>query len=272
MKIENTTVYGFKPALRGMRNPKNSWAKSDSFFYSGCDFHNHETRASYSPTRYIDLAGTVYTWEQLPTELRGECTRRSWDSDPEHKIKKPEMCIIGPKDMKLATSLIKGGSEHRKFLRQIMIWMDITIPRYVWQELDTYKVATVRNSCSTMHKLSSRDLEQSDFEQPIDSTLLHEINQLGAYIRTIKLIKEEEERKQAQAGLPINEALRQMKNILPEGFLQRATYSLNYETALIMFHQRKNHRLPEWNVDSEGSICSWILSLPYMKEWTQLKK
>jgi hypothetical protein len=208
MLIENTEVYGFRAALRGMRNPMNSWDRSDSEIPGPCFF----------------LKSMV-----------------------------PELPYIGPKDMELALKLINGGSEHRKFLRQIQIWVDFTLPRYVWQELDTYKVATVRMSCSTMHKLTSRHLEQSDFEDIIPDAWLTWIN---------------DKIDEAKSG---KFDLNARKGLLPEGYLQKATYTLNYETALTIYHQRKNHRLPQWNAHTEGSICNWILNLPYMTEWVKTK-
>ena len=210
MKIENIEVYGFRSALRGMRNPMNSWAKSDSTF-----------RSSKQPNE----AGP---WQQ-------------------YGIRASEYPMIGYADMQLALSLIKGGGAHRKFLRQIMIWWDITIPRMIWQELDTYKVGTVRNSCSTMHKLGSRDLERSDFEGgDIDPRQLDLINSLGGLYREHKSPHD----------------LHRLKMQLPEGFLQKATYSFSYETALKMYFDRHDHRMPEWS-GPEG-ICAWIMRLPYM--------
>lgn len=164
--------------------------------------------------------------------------------------------FIGLRDQGLARKLIMRGSEHRKFLRQIMIWMDITIPRYVWQELDTYKVATVRASCSTMNKLGSRDLCQTDFELPISELTLEHINQLA---RLLREAKEEHE--------GVRETRRQLKNELSEGYLQKATYSMSYETALGVLLQRGNHRLPEWRLDTLGSICDTLISLPYMRHF-----
>lgn len=232
MKIENIEVYGFRRALFGMRNPMNSWEKSDSKF-----------------VQYVDP---------------GEGIWYSYIPETETPICCMEGPIIGPEDMRLAKKLIKGGSEHRKFLRQIEVCWDITIPRYIWQELDTYKVATVRNSCSTMHKLSSRDLEQCDFELPIPEEWLAEINRRGEHIRNLKVMK--------APSKEVNAALRDMKNILPEGFLQRATYSFNYETGLSMYFQRRNHRMPEWNEKNEGSICWTLLKLPYMSEFVGAAK
>jgi hypothetical protein len=219
MKIEDVRVFGFEPALHGMRNPMDSWPDSDSFCY--------------------DIGG-----EEFIELFNGEMARV------------PERPIIGEKDMKLACKLIRRGSEHRKFMRQIMVWMNITIPRYVWQELDTYKVATVRNSCSTMNKLGAKDLEQSDFQHPIPAAQLDNINMLGRILREAK-----------GEGEGVREARVQLKNDLCEGFLQKATYSMSYETVLTAILQRENHRLPEWRKKSEGSIVQTLLALPYMTQF-----
>jgi hypothetical protein len=210
MKIENVEVYGWRAALRGMRNPMNSWNKSDSTFGE-------------------------------------ERLTKDWDDG---LVRVAEDVVIGPSDMTLALSLIKGGGAHRKFLRQIQITWDISIPRMIWQELDTYKVATVRNSCSTMHKLGSRDLEPCDFqdyEEGLDRVHLDLVNRLGAAYRADKT----------------PENLHRLKLRLPESFLQKATYSFSYETALKMWFDRKDHRMPEWS--GSGGICKWITCLPYMQ-------
>lgn len=197
MKIENTEVSGFQAAIHGMRNPMNSWDKSDSNF---------------------------------------DC----------------EM-IIGPNDLELSKKLIKAGTEHRKFLRMIHIQCFITLPRYIWQEMDTYKVSTVRLSCSTMHKLGMTDLTIQDFQNNwILEETLQELNFLGRNYRETKNV----------------DLLRQMKQILPEGFLQSADLDFNYETAMNMYYQRKNHRMSEWS--GENGICKWMESLPMMNQWLNL--
>lgn len=225
MKIEYVEVYGFRPGFRGMRNPFESHHKSDSIFFGYVN----------TPISNKDF-GDIHMVEEFE---------------------------IGPNDMKLALKLIKGGSEHRKFLRQIMIWFDITIPIYVWSEKDTYKVATVRNSCSTMHTLGLRNLTQNDFELPINNEVLDDLNTLGAKFRDAKLIKDIT----AQ-----NNIRRKYKNDLPSGFLQKSTYMMSYEVALSMYFQRRNHRLNEWSIKNPQSICSMIYSLPYMKEFIGAKE
>ena len=199
MKIENTEISGFKAAIRGMRNPMNSWSLSD-------------------------------------TDINQESSN----------------FIFGEKDNELAKKLIKSGKDHRKFLRLIHVSVDLTLPRYIWTELDTYKVSTVRASCSTMHKLGSEPLVPSDFqdEKVLENTLYH-INELAKRYRDKKEVS----------------VLRDMKQILPEGFLQKATFDMSYETAMTIYFGRKNHRMTEWT----ESICPWIESLPMMAEWLKIQ-
>jgi len=231
MSITNIRVFGFEPAFRDLRNPKESWDRSDSKFY--LDSPYNETVSAVEP----------------------------WDSS---RIGAPELPFIGPKDMKLALNLIVGGGAHRKFLREITVWWTITIPRALWQELDTYKVATVRNSCSTMHKLGSRDLTPQDFaDEDVSPRVLDGLNEMGVAYRN-KQPYTNFVTGRTYEGVPL---LRHMKFRLPEGFLQRAGYVFNYETALKMWYDRKDHRMEEWS--EPDCICDTIASLPYMKEFIE---
>jgi hypothetical protein len=161
--------------------------------------------------------------------------------------------IIGAKDLALACKLISASRSERKFLRAIHIWWDITLPRYIWTEFDTYKVATVRLSASTMHKLGSRDLTPDDFaDRNIQQGVLESLNSLGAQYREA-------------TGITKVAILRNMKQQLPEGYLQFATVNFNYETAIAMYHDRKNHRMAEWS--GVGGICESIKNLPFMTEF-----
>jgi hypothetical protein len=237
MKIEFTEVYGFRAALRGMRNPFDSWDNSDSCFSTRTAHHD-----------WVDITGNA-------------------TSDPDHSpiwcnpadagsiISEPEFTVIGPIDLDLAKRLISKGGDHRKFMRMIIVWCDFVLPRYVWQEVDTYKVATVRNSCSTMNTLGKRDLQHSDFENPLPETMLQALNAAIADFR-------EADGSKAKRSERVT-----MKDLLPEGFLQRATFMMSYEVCYRMFFARRNHRLPMWRETSQGSICSWIKSLPYMNEF-----
>jgi hypothetical protein len=233
IKITDTEVFGFRAALRDMRNPMESWDKSDSSF------------------RHVLPEPPHSTWSQLGFDV-------------------PEFPLIGPADMGLAKKLIAGGTEHRKFLRQIVINAVFEAPRYVWQEIDTYKVATVRNSCSTMHKLGHRELKADDFAgSDIPPSHLDALNDLG--------------RRYRDGGMKDYQLVVRMKRLLPEGFLQRAGYHMSYETALAMFRHRANHRLAEWRFTTdtgeasvggtvERSICDWIYLLPYMADFISAVK
>lgn len=225
MKIEKTVVFGFEPALRGMRNAMESWDKADS------DFH----RGGMGERIACHCGDSIYV---------------------------PEQPYIGPNDMKLVCNLVKAGPSHRKFTRQIVVWADFTLPLYMWSEFDTYHgdpvawdwgTQPVRDSCSTMHKLGSRELTPVDFEDDDpDLRYLDRLNEIGKLMRVT-------------SGDAKVKYLRKLKKKLPSSYLLKSTYSMNYETALTMYAQRKNHRLPEWS--GAGGICEWIKTLPYMVEF-----
>ncbi len=192
----------------------------------------------------------------------------SWDSaDSEFNIKIKHETIsywtelpnLGPNDLKLLLSLTRNGNEHRKVLRDIAVWFNITLPIYVWSEFDTYKIGVTRNSCSTMHKLGHRKLVSSDFAyNRVNPHVLEELNVLGECLR--------EAREEENKGLE-TQCLKLMKIDLPGGYLQKATIACNYEALLNMFYQRRNHRLDEWrekNDSSEYSLISSMYSLTNM--------
>jgi len=199
MKFENTQVFNFEGALRGMRNPKDSWDKNDSRYDKNYNY------------------------------------------------------IIGKNDLKLAQVLINAGKEHRKFLRQIMVCVDITAPRYWWSEFDTYKVGTTANSCSTMHKLDAYPITIDMFE--IDEIF----DEYDSIYNTIDML--EGLRKLYNETKDIR-YLRAMKQRLPESFLQKRTITMNYENIYEMVRQRGHHRLKEWHKDT----MEWIEALPYFNE------
>ena len=216
MKFENTEVWGFEHAIRGMRNPLNSWDKGDS--------------------GYID--------------------RRFNDQ-----------FYIGKNDLDLAQRLIKAGSEHRKFLRQIFVAVDITAPLYFFKELDTYKVGTVSNSTSTMHKLASTPITVGCFE--MDDFSIFETNSndneksmnsfefwnlyLIPYLEKLRVLFNETKDKRYW---------KELIRLLPESWLQKRTITMNYENILNMYRQRKNHKLTEWS----KSFIDWERTLPYAQE------
>lgn len=196
IKIENTEVSGWAAAVRGMRNPMNSWDKSDSF--------RHE----------------------LTDEFQ-----------------------VGENDYRLMKQLVQAGSDHSKFMRMINVTLDITAPLYWWKEADTYKVATVRNSCSTMHKITAKEFELDDFshEHLFDNnnTLAYIVCALNVYRKNYLETKDKA-------------WWWQIILILPNSYNQRATLQLNYAVLRNIYHARKNHKLDEWH-----DFCHWIESLPY---------
>ena len=246
MKFENTEVWGFEHALRGMRNPKNSWDKSDSGWTKDITNENHE-----------------------PAIICGEYG-----------------LFIGDNDLRLAQTLIRAGSEHRKFMRQIFVSVDITAPLYWWKEFDTYKVGTVANSTSTMHKITSNPITIDCFEiddyQPDFSLNNNGVHKLidgleelrKCYLTYVEKSKlehlSESERKhcKAQAKYYWKELIRW----LPESWLQTRTVTMNYENLLAICGkgQRRFHKLNEWSgIDDVNlsNFISWARTLPYSQEF-----
>lgn len=211
MKFEKTEVWGFKHAIRGMRNPLESWEKSDSL---------------------------------IEREFEGQLE-------------------IGENDMKLAQSLIRAGSEHRKFLRQIFVSVDITAPLYWWKEFDTYKVGTTANSTSTMHKLASTPITMDCFEMDDYSF------GVGAEDTWDFLIQSCENLRKNYLFTKDKRYWKELIRLLPESWLQTRTVTMNYENILNMIHQRKNHKLNEWSgVDNPANenFIKWAKTLPYAEE------
>lgn len=217
MKLENTEVWGFEHAIRGMRNPLESWNKSDSHY---------------------DIE-EVMVDEEVVLE-RGKY-------------------IIGSNDLQLAQTLIRAGSEHRKFLRQIFVAVDITAPLYFFKELDTYKVGTVANSTSTMHKLASTPITIDCFEMG-DFTPLIDNFKIDLSWQTIMTYLEQ--LRQRYNETKDKRYWKELIRLLPESWLQKRTITMNYENILNMYRQRKNHKLTEWS----KSFCDWVKTLPYAEE------
>lgn len=237
IKIENVNVYGWEPAIRGMRNPLNSWEKSDS-----CECSLGEMEYSKCLT---------------------SCT--------ESKI--PEKCInckgvyLGKNDLKLMQSLSKAGTDHSKFLRMIVVTMDITAPLYWWKEFDTYKVGTVTNSCSTMHKIHDKRFEREDFSIEHIENCAYPKCELNPNGETHWMVCMDN----VIASLNVARELFlqtgdkkywwQMIQLLPSSYNQKRTVLLNYQVLKNMYFARRNHKLDCW-VD----FCKWIETLPYFKE------
>lgn len=221
IKIENVSTAGFEPAVRGMRNPMNSWGKSDSGWCKGGN-------------DFVDCC----------MEIHGNCPREDGDVFLE------DVFCVGKSDFGLMQRLAKAGTDHRKYLRMIVVYADITAPRYWWTEADTYKVGTVANSCSTMHKIHAKEFTPDDFsneflfgEEELDfERILFRLN----YCR---------ERFNVTGN---KNWWYKMIQLLPQSYNQRRTLMMNYEVLANMYHARKNHKLDEWR-----QFCQWIESLPY---------
>ena len=280
MKFQNVKVYNFEGALRGMRNPKNSWHLSDSFF-GLVDMET--TEADYIVAeKWVQKDYPDYPMEENPEAERLYETTDDWllangvlERDEYNSI--ANCAFIGPNDMHLAQTLIKSGPEHRKFLRQIMVCVDITAPLYWWKEFDTYKVGTVANSTSTMHKLTSKPITLDCFE----------IDDLAEMDMIIPIVGSEITLEQAKnAIIDICEGLRQkyletkdkkywkeLVRWLPNGWQQTRTVTMTYENLLAMCSksQRRFHKLTEWSGDGEDfvteSFIKFARKLPYAQEF-----
>lgn len=277
MKFENIRVYNFEHALRGMRNPKNSWHLSDSMFgIAGWDnAHEYAKEVAYSWGYFLAPEDED---EEERTRIIEE--KLQWLND-NYRIHIDddyvEFACIGPKDMRLAKALIQGGSEHRKFLRQIMVTVDITAPLYWWKEFDTYKVGTTANSTSTMHKLTSKPItidcfEIDDYNEnlPIGYVLgQKDTADVGVFVEDhIDFLEE-----LRQKYLETNDKAywKELVRWLPESWLQTRTVTMNYENLLSMVHQRKHHKLCEWSSDTDTyhypSFIKFVRSLPYANDF-----
>ena len=214
LKIENTEVLGWEHAIRGMRNPMNSWEKSDSHSCGTCgDCDN-----------CIDYEDCPYGYDYLKT-------------------------IVGPNDHTLMMRLRNSGTDHRKFMRMITVYLDITAPLYWWKEFDTYKVGTVANSCSTMHKIHEKEFTLEDFSC---EKLYDPIGDLRPIVDRLNVYRERYlETKDKNDWW-------QMIQLLPSSYNQKRTVLLNYEVLANIYKSRRNHKLDEWH-----TFCDWIEKLPY---------
>jgi hypothetical protein len=226
IKIENVEIVGFEAAIRGMRNPMNSWDKSDSgiVFQDGFDEDGIE-------------CGTIYF-------------------------------KIGNNDLELMKKLSKAGTDHRKFMRMIVVYVDVTAPMYWLKEADTYKVGTVRNSCSTMHKITSREFTLDDFstehllDEDCGNCFIPDPNDGYYGFSPLDVLKSIIEMLNKCRNLYLETKDKQywwqMIQLLPSSYNQRSTLMLNYEVLANIYHSRKNHRLTEWR-----TFCEWVKTLPY---------
>ena len=220
LKIENTEVLGWEHAIRGMRNPMNSWEKSDSRSCGTCGD--------------CDIC---IDYDNCPFDHDG------------HKF------VIGPNDLDLMTRLRNSGTDHRKFMRMITVYLDITAPLYWWKEFDTYKVGTVANSCSTMHKIHAKEFTMEDFStehlypevrEAFENTIIKYLNEAR---KTYNFLSDTPSKK---------DVWWHMIQLLPTSYNQKRTVMLNYEVLANIYKSRRNHKLDEWH-----TFCDWISELPY---------
>ncbi|WP_195547840.1 hypothetical protein [Holdemania sp. 1001095H_141210_F2] len=234
IKIENVETFGWEAAIRGMRNPMNSWDKSDSYWGYDCK-----------------SCGKI--------ERDGACKPEDEERKDCHKYLGFE---IGQNDLRLMNKLSEAGNDHGKFLRMIGVDLDILAPLYWWKEFDTYKVGTVANSCNTMHKIQAKEFTLDNFShEKLTPAAL-------ATLRSV-VVRLEFARKQFLKNKPKSEFGMQsgkdywwdMIQLLPSSYNQRRTVQLNYAVLKNMYHARKNHKLDEWL-----EFCKWVETLPYAKE------
>ena len=205
LTIERTSVMNFENAIRGARNPLNSWARGDSYF---------------------DEAGKF---------------------------------VFGPNDLDLAHRLCVSGSDHRKFIRQIFVSVDLTAPLYWWKEYDTYKVGTVANSTSTMHRIHSKPFELGDFRTDhMTPATLEQMKALIAYLESVR---------QEFVATKDKSAWYDLIQLLPSSYNQMRTCTFNYENLIAMYYARRNHKLEEWH-----TFCRWVETLPYAKDLILIKE
>lgn len=228
IRIENTGVYGFEAAIRGMRNPMNSWNQSDSHVCACAD-------------GFFDC----------PMVLNDDEPAKECDPD------KYNFCV-GEKDFCLMKKLTVAGPDHGKFLRMITVTADITAPLYWYKEYDTYKIGTVANSCSTMHKIADKPFTLYDFSyEHLEGEYL---NSLQETIRLLNSAREMYlwEKRQKEHLVSPKDYWWQLIQLLPSSYNQRRTVMLNYAVLKNIYHARKGHKLDEWN-----QFCQWIEGLPY---------
>ena len=216
IKIKKVEVNGFEAAIRGMRNPMNSWEKSDTVFFEDGEYHD-----------ICGSAGPAYMYE--------EGTKVG----------------LGSNDHDLMTRLAKAGPVHGKFRRMITVYLDVTAPLYWWKEFDTYKIGTVANSCSTMHKIHAKEftLEDFSYEHLYKSEELELLEHIVAMLNDDRKLYLESKKKSDWW---------QMIQLLPSSYNQKRTVMLNYEVLANIYRHRKDHKLDEWR-----EFCEWIESLPY---------
>lgn len=285
MKFNNTRVMNFEGALRGMRNPKESYHLSDSFFglidyeYTEADYDMASVWAENEKPEYYDSLGD---YEEERIVLEDKYDKWLLDNGVLYRNNDDmiaEVAFIGPKDLELAQRLIKAGPEHRKFMRQIIVSVDITAPLYWWKEFDTYKVGTVANSTSTMHKLTAKPItfdcfEIDDYVDNLDWTgapIGENVNCYDSKKTILRLIDMLEGLRQKYLDTKDERYWKELIRWLPESWLQTRTVTMSYENLFAMCSkgQRRFHKLNEWSgihTKVDEFFIQWARTLPYAGE------
>lgn len=283
MNFKNAKAYNFEGAFRGMRNPMNSWDKSDSFFgLTDIYMEDSLTEVCEPWIDHENVGRRERGVEELSHEMEnyGEyyevlgkyedwLTNQGILSSSDYGGDVYDVAFLGPNDLGLAQKLILAGNEHAKFMRQIFVSVDITAPLLWWKEFDTYKVGTVANSTSTMHKLSSMPItkEMFEFDDNADDLVVSQGKSVsgeweyvfGDYIEDIVDMCENLRLKFIETG--DKSYWRALIQILPSAYLQTRTVTMSYANLRNIYFQRKNHKLREWH-----DFCDWIKTLPYSGE------
>lgn len=277
IKFENTEVMGWEHTIRGMRNPLNSWDKSDTGYIKKCS----------SICKYYDEENEI-------------CRSYDWSGQTINADNCYEF-VIGPNDIELMKRLRNAGTDHRKFMRMITVYVDITAPLYWWKEFDTYKVGTVANSCSTMHKIAAKEFTLGDFsyEHLVNIYTLQQVIEDLNFWRDAYLINDGDERveyirsrfdpEKVDPFMSKKDCWWQMFQLLPSSYNQKRTVMMNYEVLANIYKSRRNHKLDEWAEHMESTcpvnenticrnpkefllcedcsvgkgFCDWIKTLPY---------
>lgn len=268
MKFENIAVMNFENAFRGMRNPLNSWNKSDSYFGM---ININDDHFSVENCDVLEAWGRKKKYDLFPREEYCKRIMEQYEWLLKNGTLKidgniADVAFIGPADMDLAQRLILSGPEHAKFLRQIFFSVDITAPLYWWKEADTYKIGTTANSTSTMHKLAFTPITLDCFEMDDMQDVIIEDSSEPTFIVTSNymantMITWLEELRQKYNETKDKRYWKELIRWLPESWLQTRTWTANYAVLRNIYFQRKNHKLTEWH-----SFCNWIEKLPYAKE------
>ena len=280
MKFKNTQVYGFEGSIRGMRNPLESWHKSDSFFGIVNWEHPQDAHEDVIDSWVVQeiskkehqIERYSKEWEEL-WDKYGEWLYNNECLQNDHDLS--VTATLGPKDLELAQKLILAGPEHCKFMRQIFVSVDITAPIFWWKEFDTYKVGTTANSTSTMHKLTSRPITRDLFEFDDGENLIVNSGEAphgGEWEFTFEDYIEDivdicESLRQRYLETKDKRYCRALVQMLPQSWLQTRTVTMSYANLRNMYFQRREHKLIEWS-----EFCDWITQLPYGGELIMLEE